>query len=80
MFLVEWGIGGFFLGAVLVWFIINRIKKNNPDYSAVVLTLLIAGLFDHWLLSGFVGVTFWWVVLALGLRPMPSMPELDSKV
>ena len=60
--LVEIGLIGFlslfFLFKRLFWLML----KNNLLYMPVVVVLASAGIFDHWLISMYTGIIFWWVV------------------
>ena len=64
--LVELG----FAGVILLFFLFKRlfvmIIKNNLIYFPVILTLLFAGLFDHWLWSMYAGMIFFWLIVGLG--------------
>ena len=62
LFLVEFGlvafVAMFFLFKHLFWLVI----KNNLVYLPVILALVSAGVFDHWLASMYTGLVFWWLV------------------
>lgn len=56
---------GILLGVLI--FLGFNIWKVNPLYLAVVITLLISGMLDHFLWSLYVGQVFFWIVLGVGL-------------
>ncbi|MFA5127382.1 MAG: O-antigen ligase family protein [Patescibacteria group bacterium] len=62
-----------FLGfvALVIWFAV-RIWKTNPIYLSVVIALLVAGMFDHFLWSLYAGQILFWVVLGMGVRVKSS--------
>ncbi|MEK7131870.1 MAG: O-antigen ligase family protein [Patescibacteria group bacterium] len=66
--LVEIGFAGviflFFLFKRLFWLMV----KNNLIYLPVAVSLLTAGLFDHWLWSMYGGILLWWVVWGLSYQ------------
>ncbi len=63
--LVEWGaIGSLGWLAFLAW-VIYKIFKNNKIFLSCWIVLIVAGLFDHWLLTMFTGIIFGWVILGL---------------
>lgn len=66
------------MGLVLVLFflfliagLIKLIFRSNLIYLPVLVALLASGLFDHWLVSMFTGVVFWWVIWGLGIKRNP---------
>ncbi len=67
--LAEVGILGVVLLVVLWAAFLRLIYRRNRDYLPVLLTLFIAGFFDHWLWSMFTGAVFWWVIFIVGLAP-----------
>ena len=65
---VEFGVFfALFLGLIILS-LIKKVFKNNLIFLPVLFTLLVAGLFDHWLFSMFSGLVFWWVILGLVYR------------
>ena len=66
--LVEYGALGLAFWVWLYIFLLRKIIKINPAFLSVIITLLVAGLFDHWLGTMFTGVTLWWLIWGLGLR------------
>ena len=66
--LVEYGALGLAFWVWLYIFLLRKIIKINPAFLPVIITLLVAGLFDHWLGTMFTGVTLWWLIWGLGLR------------
>ena len=66
--MVEFGVFfALFLGLIILS-LIKKVFKNNLIFLPVLFTLLVAGLFDHWLFSMFSGLVFWWVILGLVYR------------
>ncbi len=63
--LVEWGslISVIFFAAS-AW-VLKCLIKTTPMAAGVVATLLVAGLFDHWLVSLYTGLIVWIVALTL---------------
>lgn len=65
---VELGI----LGAALYWALVflgfKYIGKNNPESLGIILSLLVFGLFDHWLFSLYTGILFFWIILGVSLK------------
>ena len=59
------------LGFILINFV-KQVSKNNLVFLPVLITLLAAGLFDHWLFTMFSGLLLWWVILALSLEKIDS--------
>ncbi len=63
--LLEWGSIGF-VGILLLWIvIIKNILTKNPLAGGLVATLLVAGLFDHWLGSLYAGTLVWFLVFGV---------------
>jgi O-antigen ligase len=63
---VEFGIlFSLFLGLMILT-LIKRVYQHNLIFLPVLLALLVAGLFDHWLFSMFTGLVFWWVMWSFG--------------
>ncbi len=60
--LVEIGMAGFLFLFWLYKKLFWHIVKNNLIYLPIVVSLLAAGLFDHWLWSMYTGILLWWVV------------------
>lgn len=60
------------IGAVLLFILFvqmfERIIKNNPVFIPVIVTLILAGIFDHWLWSMYTGLIFWWVIWGMGME------------
>lgn len=74
--IVEFGIlFGLFLG-LIVLSLVKKVFKDNLIFFPVLFTLLVAGLFDHWLFSMSTGLVFFWVVIGLGLSEEPARPKL----
>lgn len=46
----------------------RKIWQVAPGYLPVVITLVFAGVFDHWLFSLYVGMIFWWLVWGVGVK------------
>ena len=59
---VEVGLAGFIFLFFLFKRLFGMIIKNNLIYAPAVATLIFSGIFDHWLVSMFTGIIFWWVV------------------
>ncbi|HLC69723.1 MAG TPA: O-antigen ligase family protein [Patescibacteria group bacterium] len=57
---------GFIIGLVIL---LVKVLKNNPLYLALIVSLAIAGLFEHWLWSLFPGLIFSAVIATLSLAP-----------
>lgn len=68
--LVEYGALGFIFWAGLYIFFLRKIIKNNLAFLPVIITLLAAGLFDHWLGTMFTGIMLWWITWGL------TVPEI----
>ena len=64
---VELGAVGFVLFFWWCFFIARRILERERRWFPVLLTLLVLGLFDHWLASLYIGQIAWWVIFGLGL-------------
>jgi O-antigen ligase len=63
---VEFGVFfALFLGLIILS-LIKKVFKNNLIFLPVLFTLLVAGLFDHWLFSMFTGLVFYWAIIGLG--------------
>ena len=64
--LVEIGLAGviflFFLFKRLFWLMV----KNNLLYTPIIITLALAGIFDHWLWSMYAGIVLFWLIVGLG--------------
>ena len=67
LILAEIGVVGSALVFLFSCFLVFLIKKINPLYLAVLATLFIGALFDHWYWSMYFGQIIWWTVLGLGL-------------
>ncbi len=67
LILVEMGLVGMLVLFVLVANFVRIIIKNNLIYLPVLASLFMLGIFDHWLVSMFTGIVFWWVIISLGL-------------
>jgi len=63
--LAEIGILGMIVFLVIWFFFFKFVWQKNISYLPIFTTLLIAGLFDHWLWSMFTGFVFWWVIFLL---------------
>ena len=63
-----------FLGfvALVVWFAV-RTWKTNPIYISVLIALLTAGLFDHFLWSLYAGQILFWTILGLGINRLTDV-------
>jgi O-antigen ligase len=65
---------GIFGGAVFVFWLVNLFwkllqqKSFSYNFSALILLILILGIFDHWLWSLHSGVILFWFILSLGNR------------
>ncbi|MFA5062320.1 MAG: O-antigen ligase family protein [Patescibacteria group bacterium] len=72
LILVEWGLVGIIIFLIfhLKW--LEKISKNNLFFLPVIIALLCAGLFDHWLWSMWTGVVFWFVVWGMGAGKLDS--------
>lgn len=68
LLVVEMGIVSVLFLSVVMTGLLRKIIRNNPVYLPVLLVLLVAGIFDHWLASMFTGTVFWWVVWGLGYK------------
>ncbi len=68
LLLVEMGIFGMLAIFLLAISIARLIIKTNLIYAPVLVVLFTSGMLDHWLVSLFTGMVFWWVVLGLGLK------------
>lgn len=68
----EMGIIGFAFFATIFYCMVKRIWQTNPLYLAVIITLLVASFFEHFMWSLYVGQLFWWTVFALGLVAEPT--------
>ncbi|MEK7653599.1 MAG: O-antigen ligase family protein [Patescibacteria group bacterium] len=67
----ELGVVGFIIFIFLYFYIFItslKILKNNPVPFILVVTLLIAGLFDHYFWTSYFGLVFFWLVLAIILH------------
>lgn len=67
LLLVELGVIG---SALFFWWcflIARRIFESGRRWLPVLLTLLVLGLFDHWLVSLYAGQMVWWAIFGLGL-------------
>ncbi len=58
----------FWLCKRLFWLVI----KNNIIFAPIVVTLIFAGLFDHWLWSMYTGMVFFWLIVGLGFNENQS--------
>ncbi|OGH84059.1 MAG: hypothetical protein A2261_02905 [Candidatus Magasanikbacteria bacterium RIFOXYA2_FULL_44_8] len=65
--LAELGIFGSALFLVLGMWLFRKIMGNNIWFAPVILTLVVAGMFDHWAWSIAPGVMFWWIIWAFGM-------------
>ena len=65
MMIVELGIPLAFMLLSFIIYLFIKIYKTNPLFFPVVATLLLAGIFDHWLWSMYAGLMFWYVVFGL---------------
>ncbi|MFA6486515.1 MAG: O-antigen ligase family protein [Candidatus Magasanikbacteria bacterium] len=75
LLVVEWGVGVFLLslwalgrGVILVW-------KNNRIFLPVILVVLVAGLFDHWIMSMWSGLLLTGVVGGLRICHSERSPK-----
>jgi len=67
LILAEVGLLVFVCLCVLVFLLLRIVWRKNPLFIPVIITLLVAGLFDHWLWSMYTGVVLCGVVFALSL-------------
>ncbi len=75
--LVEFGFfGSFLLFGMLV--VLVRTAGGNRIFFICIVTIAVAGLFDHWLMSMFTGQLLWLVTFALALRPIEFVPHVRS--
>lgn len=59
---------------VLVFsYLVNFIWKRHSLFLSIVVVLLVAGLFDHWLWSMYAGQILWWSVLGFGIKKLPEI-------
>ena len=63
--LVEIGLAGVIFLFFLFKHFLAIIIKNNLIYTPIIVTMISAGLFDHWLWSMSAGILLWWVVWGL---------------
>ncbi len=54
----------FWLCKRLLWLVV----KNNIIYAPIVATLVLAGIFDHWLWSMYTGILLWWIVFGVSFK------------
>lgn len=79
LILVEWGLVGVIIFLIFHIKLLEKISKNNLIYLPVIISLLCAGLFDHWLWSMWTGVVFWFVVWRFGsTKQMENNPVGNS--
>ena len=72
--MVEWGLAGAIMLIFLFGYLLEKIIAKSLWLMPAVVTLLAAGIFDHWLASMYTGIIFLWVIIGLGLsssRPQP---------
>ncbi len=72
LFIAEWGAVGLFL---LSWFLIYTKKILNWSFPPLIV-LLIAGFFDHWSISTFIGLIFLCLMVGLSVKYV----GIDTKV
>ena len=78
--IVEMGMLGVVSVFLLIVLFMRNIIKNNLIYTPVLVTVLCAGLFDHWLFSLYTGLVFWWVIFGLGVRPTDTIEPPPARV
>jgi hypothetical protein len=71
----EFGLVAMVLLLIFLFFIIQHAFQFNLVYVPVLVSLICAGLFDHWLASMFTGVVLWWTMLGVGYTTL----VLDKK-
>jgi len=71
LMLVELGIVGFSFFFILYFWLFKKIIANDWRSGAVILTIMIAGMFEHWSWSLYPGIAFWWALWTLGLIKTP---------
>ncbi len=68
LILAEVGVFGSLVYLFIWGWLVRRIWRSNFMFVPVVVTLLVAGLFEHWQWSLFSGVVMWWVIFGLSLK------------
>ncbi|MBI5729130.1 MAG: O-antigen ligase family protein [Candidatus Magasanikbacteria bacterium] len=63
----ELGVVGFVLFFWWCVFVVRRTLGQRRYWLPVLFTLAALGLFDHWLMSLYVGAMVWWAIFGLGL-------------
>ncbi len=70
LFLAEWGI----LVSIILFFgygyLAIRVLKSRDSVGAVIVVLVVAGLFDHWLYSLLSGQLLWFIGLGFIFKPL----------
>ncbi len=65
--MAELGLPIFILSVFFIIWIVRMIIKTHPVLMSAVVVLAVAGLFDHFLWSMYVGQLIFWVIFGLGL-------------
>ncbi len=67
--IAQWGLLASFVFAVIYILLFKKVWQMSRLGAAIIVTLTVAGLFDHWLATLFTGQLIWFVGWALALRP-----------
>ena len=65
LILVEWGLVGLIFWFGVFGYLAVLVHKKRPEFLPVILAILLAGVFDHFLWSLPAGAALWWGVFAL---------------
>ncbi len=74
--LTELGLIGYIILNTLVIFLVFQIWKKRPLFLGVIFALFVAGIFDHFLWSLYIGQALFWVIFGLGLAKDESVDGL----
>lgn len=66
--LIELGIIKAFFYWFLILFLLIKIYQNQREFLGLIASLLIFGLFDHWLFTLYTGLVFFWLIFAISLK------------
>jgi hypothetical protein len=65
--MAEWGVLGSVVWLLIFGLLFRHIIKTRPEYLPVLITMLVAASFDHFLVSLPVGMALWWLIFSLFL-------------
>lgn len=75
LMLAEWGLAGAVLLIFLFGYLWEKIIAKSLWLAPVAATVVMAGVFDHWLVSMYTGIIFLWVIIGLGFADANNSVE-----